>query len=159
MRCAPVILLFCLSSTGSALATGCQQPAMSEQEKADIRDSFSSRSSQTVMQPKSALLIEGLAPLVYMSEESGTIHIVDSSSGATLATAQAARGTLVRIDPVNGVYVGERLIHPGPLVAGHHFDVMMDLNSQSEWRTGLEAPKPAPPPATRPGNQQQKPSF
>lgn len=140
---------------------GCQQQqTMSQQEKADIRDALSQRSSQAaVVQPKSAALIEGPAPLLYMTRESGTIHITDSVSGAWLATADVARGTVIRIDPDHGVYVGERLLHPGPLPADHRFSVVMDINGQMQWQTRLEAPKPAPPPATRPANQRIEPSF
>lgn len=160
MRCAPVILLFCMASASSALAAGCQpQQTMSEQEKADIRDSLTARSSQAVVQPKSAVLIEGPAPLLYMTRESGTIHITDSGSGAWLATVSVERGTVIRVDSGSGVYVGERLVHPGPLPADHRYGVVMDMNSQMEWQSRLEAPKPAPPPATRPANERIKPSF
>lgn len=155
MRCASVILLFFTLSASVALAAGCQpQQTMSDQEKADIRDSLSQPSSQTaIVQPKSAVLIEGPAPLLYMTQEAGTIHITDSGNGAWLATANVDRGTVIRIDPDNGVYVGERLLHPGPLPANHHFGVVMDMSSQMEWQSRLEAPKPTLPPATRPANK------
>lgn len=160
MRCASFILLFWLLGASGALAAGCQQqPVMSEQEKADIRDSLTQRPTQTVVQPKSAVLIEGPAPLLYMAQEAGTLHITDAGTGAWLATANVSRGTVVRVDPDSGVYVGEQLLRPGPLAAGHRFSVVMDLNPQTQWQSRIEAPRPAPPPATKPANERIEPSF
>jgi hypothetical protein len=154
MRCAFVILLVCLAGASSALAAGCQQQqTFSDQEKADIHDSWNPRSSQSVAHPQSAVLAEGPAPLLYQARESGTIRVTDAGSGASLASAVVNRGTLIRLDPETGIFVDERRIRPGPLPEGRRFNIVIDMNSFNDWQSRVEAPKPAPPPATRPANE------
>lgn len=153
MRCAPVILLICLCGASSALAAGCQQQTFSEQEKADIRDSWNPGSTPAVVHPQLAVLAEGIAPLLYQAEEPGTIRVTDSGSGASLASAAVSRGTIVRLDPETGIFVDERRLRPGPLPEGRRFNIVMDLPAGNDWQSRVEAPKPAPPPATRPANE------
>jgi hypothetical protein len=151
MRCAPVILLNCLLATAGGLAAGCgQQQTFSDQEKADIRDSWKPGSSPAVQHPQSALLAEGPAPLLYQAQESGPIRVTDSASGVVLATATVGRGTMIRIDPDNGIFVAEKRLRAGPLKVGQRFSITLEMNQPNEWQSRVEAPKPAPP--TTPGD-------
>lgn len=152
MRCASVILLICLCGASPALAAGCQRQTFSEQEKADIRESWHPGSSPQVAHPQSAVLAQGPAPLLYRAEESGTIRVTDSA-GAALASAAVNRGSIVRLDPETGIFVDERRLRPGPLPQGRQFNIVMDLQAGNQWQSRIEAPKPAPPPATRPANE------
>lgn len=159
MPCAFVILATCLSVTSMALAAGCQQPTFSDQEKADIHDSWNPGASAVVAHPQSATLIEGPAPLLYQAREPGTIHVTDSASGARLATASVQRGTVIRVDSEDGIFIGEQKLKPGPLTAGRRYGIVLDVDASTDWQSRIEAPKPAPPPATRPASERNGPSF
>ena len=159
MPCAFVILAICLSVTSMTLAAGCQQQTFSDQEKADIRGSWNPGSTPAVAHPQSAMLIEGPAPLLYQAREPGTIHVTDSASGARLATATVQRGTVIRIDSEDGIFIGEQKAKAGPLTAGRRYGIVLDVDASGDWQSRIEAPKPAPPPATRPADQKIGPGF
>lgn len=159
MPCAFVILAICLSVTSMALAAGCQPQTFSDQEKADIRDSWKPGTSPAVAHPQSATLIEGPAPLLYQAREPGTIHVTDSASGARLATAAVQRGTVIRIDAEAGIFIGERKLKAGPLTAGRRYGIVLDVDASGDWQSRIEAPKPAPPRATRPANERSQSSL
>lgn len=160
MRHGPVIFGFCLIIAACACGAGCQpRQTFSEQEKKDIHDSWNPGSSPAVVTPQSSVLIEGPAPLLYAAREAGTIHVTDSGSGAWLATANVTRGTMIRIDPEDGILIGERRVQPGPLTAGHRYGIVLDLNPGTDWQSRVEAPKPKPPPATRPAEAKMEAPF
>lgn len=160
MRCASAILAICVAAASAALVAGCApQQTFSDREKADIRDSWNPGTSPAVVHPQSAVLIEGPAPLLYQARETGTIHVTDSSSGARLATATIERGTVIRIDSEDGIYVGEQRLRAGPLTPGQRYGIVLDLNQGTEWQSRIEAPKPAPPPSTRPADRTIEPPF
>jgi hypothetical protein len=157
--CAFVILATCLSVTSMALAAGCQQQTFSDQEKADIRASWNPGAQPAVAHPQSAVLIEGPAPLLYQAREPGTIHVTDSASGARLVTAAVQRGTVIRIDSEDGIFVGEQKLKAGPLTTGRRYGIVLDVDASGDWQSRIEAPKPAPPPPTRPANERSQSSF
>jgi hypothetical protein len=156
----PVIFGCWLIAAACACAAGCQpRQAFSEQEKQDIHDSWNPGSSRAVVTPQSSVLIEGPAPLLYPAQQAGTIHVTDSGSGAWLATASVARGTVIRIDAEDGIFAGERRVRPGPLTAGHRYGIVLDLNQGTDWQSRVEAPKPKPPPASRPADSRIEAPF
>jgi hypothetical protein len=158
----PGILKVSLASLLLAGVAGCQQTpqpqGLSEQEKADIRDSWNSSSAQ-VVHPNSTMLIEGPAPLVYQIGQAGTILVTDSNSGMPLARTTVGRGTIIRIEPEQGVYAGLRQLCPGPLTPGRRYGIVLREEETNNWTSGIQAPHPAPPVMPRPTNPKNTPLF
>lgn len=132
-------------------ALGCQQQpqGFSEAEKADIRDSWLPKSQQ-VIQPGSTELAEGTAPLIYQVPEAGRVQVTDTSTGQPLAIAAVNHGTIIRIDEAKGIYAGSRQLLAGPLEPGKRYGIQLAVPQTNDWQSRVEAPHPAPPPATRP---------
>lgn len=135
-------------------AIGCQQqqPGFSEAEKADIRDSWYPKSQQ-VIQPGSTELAEGAAPMIYQVPAAGNVQVIDAGTGQPLAMAAVTHGTIIRIDPEKGIYAGSRQLRRGPLEPGMHYGILLSVPQTNQWQSRVEAPHPAPPPATRPANE------
>jgi hypothetical protein len=142
------------------VAVGCQQQqsGFSEAEKADIRDSWFPKSQQ-VIQPGSTELAEGAAPLVYQVPQAGNLQVTDAATGQPLAVAAVNHGTIVRIDAKKGIYAGSRQLRPGPLEPGMRYGILLAVPQTNDWQSRVEAPHPAPPPATRPANDKGGPLF
>ena len=160
MHFAPSILSANVAGLLLLSALGCQQQqqGFSEAEKADIRDSWYPKSQQ-VVQPGSTELAEGPAPLIYQVPEAGNLQVTDRGTGAPLAIAAVNRGTIIRIDAEKGIYAGSRQLRPGPLEPGMRYALVLAVPHGNNWQSRVEAPHPAPPPATRPANEKSGPLF
>lgn len=139
---------------------GCQQQpqGFSEAEKADIRDSWYPKSQQ-VVHPGSTELTEGTAPLIYQVPQAGTLQVTDSATGMPIAIAAVNHGTIIRIDAEKGIYAGSRQLRPGPLEPGRRYGIVLAVPQANDWQSRVEAPHPAPPPATHPANEKNGPLF
>ncbi|HEY2584148.1 MAG TPA: hypothetical protein VGI81_00115 [Tepidisphaeraceae bacterium] len=156
MHVAPSILKPTFASLLLLVAMGCQQQhqGFSEAEKADIRDSWYPKSQQ-VIQPGSTEVAEGAAPLIYQVPTAGNVQVTDTATGQPLAIASVPHGTIIRIDQEKGIYAGSRQLRPGPLEPGQRYGIQLAVPHTNEWQSRVEAPRPAPPPATRPANEKQ----
>ncbi len=83
---------------------------------------------------------EGTAPLVYLLPGSGTVRIVDKTSGRELSTMPAESRSIIRIDDFAGVSLGKQTLLPGPLPAGHEYEIYLSTGSESAVEHTRSAP-------------------
>ena len=153
MHVVPSILKPSLAGLLLLVAMGCQQQqGFSEAEKADIRDSWYPKSQQ-VDHPGSTEVAEGTAPLIYQVPAAGNVQVTETGTGVPLAMASVSHGTIIRIDQEKGIFAGSRQLRLGPLEPGKHYGILLAVPHANEWQSRVEAPHPAPPPATRPANE------
>lgn len=135
----------------SALSGGCQ-PHRQQVDRTDMRDVWRHPGAGAgVAHPGSVTIAQGPGPLVCQVQQSGTLHVMDATTGGELAVTTAQPGTIIWVDEDKGVFANKRQIRPGPLARGHEYSISVDVETANDWRTGVEAPKPAPPPASQPG--------
>jgi len=83
---------------------------------------------------------EGPAPLVYLLPASGALRVVDKSAGRDLATTPAQTRTILRIDELTGVQLGQQTLVKGPLPAGHEYEVYLSTDASNEVRHDVSRP-------------------
>lgn len=133
----------------AAGATGCQSGAKTD-ERADFRDAWQRPASGAIARPQSVVVAQGPSPLVFQARQSGMIHVTDLTSGQELASGPVTPGTLVWVNEDKGVFVNDGRIRPGPLPAGHSYGIVIDIDQDNSWRSGVQAPRP-PRSTSRPG--------
>lgn len=135
-----------------ALLLGCQQqPKVDREEMRDVWQHPGAGGA--VAHPNSVILAQGPSPVVYQVQQSGTVHIMDTTNGIELAAVTVPAGTIVWIEEDKGVFANKQKLRPGPLPGGHQYSISLDVEAADAWRTGVEAPKPAPPAASQPANR------
>jgi hypothetical protein len=74
---------------------------------------------------KSYPVKEGTPPLVYMLESDAIVEVIDTGTGASVATAQLPRRTIVSVDATRGVRAGGQTLSTAPLNAGHMYQIFV----------------------------------
>lgn len=74
----------------------------------------------------STRLKTGAAPLSYLLGPGGPIHIVDATTGKTVAKLTAAPQAVITIDETKGISVANIVVKAGPLPAGHQYELWLD---------------------------------
>jgi len=134
----------------AALLAGCAQPKQPVNRE-EMREVWQHPgSSGTVARPSSVTVAQGPSPLVYQVQQAGRLHVTDATSGAELATALVQPGTIVWADEDRGIFANKQKLRSGPLPGGHPYSMSLDIEAADDWRAGVQAPRPARLPATRP---------
>ena len=71
-------------------------------------------------------LTSGPAPLSFILGPGGPVRIVDTTTGKTVATSTAPVQASISIDPTKGISIANQTVIPGPLPAGHRYEVWLD---------------------------------
>ena len=135
----------------AALLAGCTQQPRQTTTREEMREVWQHPGSTgTVAHPSSVTVAQGPSPLVYQFQQAGRLHVSDSTTGAELATELVEPGTIVWVDEDKGIFANKQKLRPGPLPGGHPYSMSLDIEAADDWRAGVQAPRPAPLPATRP---------
>jgi hypothetical protein len=130
---------------------GCQQrPQVDREEMREVWQHPGAGGA--VAHPNSVIVAQGASPLLYQVQQAGTLHVTDTTNGSELATTVVQPGTIVWIDQDKGIFANKQKLRPGQLPGGHQYSISFDLETADAWRTGVEAPRPAPPAASQPAN-------
>ncbi|MDB5322721.1 MAG: hypothetical protein JWN40_4352 [Phycisphaerales bacterium] len=74
----------------------------------------------------STKLAAGPATLNYLVGPGGPIHVIDLTTGKTIATAVAPVQAVIVVDQTKGVIVANKVVKAGPLPAGHRYEIWLD---------------------------------
>jgi hypothetical protein len=75
---------------------------------------------------------QGAPPLAYIVEVGGTVRIAEMETGATVAQAVAAPGSIVSVDETAGVRVGDDLLVKGPLPSGRTYGIYLEDQEENQ---------------------------
>ena len=142
-------------ATGTAgvalVGAGCHT-GQSESEKAKAREDFQEawahRTPEEASHPKSMVVAQGRAPLVYQAPADCTVHIYDTTTGNEIATAAAKNDGLIYVSEQTGAFVNGKRVVPGPLAPGHRYSISVDTPHDEDWDSYVR--RQAPPPASQP---------
>jgi hypothetical protein len=56
----------------------------------------------------------------------GPVRIVDITTGQTVVTATAPVQATIKVDAAQGISIANQTLTPGPLPAGHRYEVWLD---------------------------------
>jgi hypothetical protein len=124
MRARPIIFAAPLA----ALAIGCQSEQPKTPEKID-RATWASPHTGLVGHNQPVAVVEGPPPVVYQAMTSGPFHVMDATTGGTVASGVAQHMDIVRVD-VRGVFIGKDRITSGALPADHRYTIYVDPQTQ-----------------------------
>jgi len=82
--------------------------------------------SATPVDPNATRLTSGPAPLSFILGPGGPVRIVDTTTGQTVVTTTAPVQATITIDAAHGISIANQTVTPGPLPAGHRYDVWLD---------------------------------
>ena len=68
------------------------------------------------------------APLTYMLGSGGEIRVVDADTQKVIVTTTAPPQAVIVVDQAAGVSVANTVVKPGPLPAGHKFELWLNTN-------------------------------
>jgi hypothetical protein len=127
-------------------AAGChsgQSESEKEKAKEDFREAWAHRAPPPeASHPKSVVVAQGPSPLVYQVQEPCTVHVVDTTTGAEIATAAARKLGMVYVSEETGAFVnGERVV-PGPFNHGHRYSISVDMPHDETWGSYLKFKPP-----------------
>jgi hypothetical protein len=71
-------------------------------------------------------LATGPASLNYLLGAGGAIHVIDLTTGKTIATAIAPTQAVITVDETRGVVVANQVVKAGPLPTGHRYEIWLD---------------------------------
>jgi hypothetical protein len=74
----------------------------------------------------STKLATGPATLNYLLGAGGPIHVIDLTTGKTIATAVAPTQAVIIIDESRGVVVANKVVKAGPFPTGHRYEIWLD---------------------------------
>ena len=86
-------------------------------------------------------VIEGPAPLMYITQGSGIFRVVDRTTGETLAEEFAKGRTVLRVDDKYGVVFGTEVVLKGPRPPGHKYAFYLQADTENYIRQGRIGPK------------------
>lgn len=137
-----------IACVAAGAAAGCHS-GQNEKEKAreDFREAWAHRTPPEAMQqPKAVIVAQGPSPLVYQVLEPCTVHIIDATTGAEIATAAAKKQGLVYVSEETGAFVNGDRVAPGPFNRGHRYAISVEVAQEQSWssqRRIESAPKAA----------------
>jgi hypothetical protein len=91
---------------------------------------------------------EGVAPLLYQTEQEQVIQVVDRTADQVLGQATVPKRTVVRVDERLGVIAGKEALFVGPLEKGHRYAIVVVPQGDAVSRSGRLVP--AAPPTLEP---------
>lgn len=109
------------------LIAGCQKDEPHNPMGMDFRDTYGPK--QPVIQDAKGHrpVAVGKPPLAYMVDVQASVRIMNTATNEQLATAPVKAGTVVAVDKEEGIYVGEKIIRPGPLDADVKYGIYIDV--------------------------------
>lgn len=117
-----------LVAAGLALTVlGCRQPgqqAVSPEDRQSMQTTPSARTRIQVNAP--TLLTEGAAPLYWSAAPGQNLRIVDLDTNEIVLRMNMAENAIVAIDSKAGILVGGEKRVPGPLPAGHRYQIWLE---------------------------------
>jgi hypothetical protein len=122
---------------------GCHpQPQMKAHEAPATQPSYVGDVRQVPLAaPAQSLPVqEGAPPLAYRVESSGTVRVVDETSGATIASSPLNAGEFVAVTQGSGVVLGGEKLVKGPLPDGHRYGIYVDHSTGNLYRSGAIVP-------------------
>src|SRR5882724_3798942 len=85
-------------------AAGCQSTSPEKKAREDLVDAWARHAPGDVQHPGTVLVAQGRSPVVFQVQEPVTVHIMDTTVGKEIATASAARGSLVYVSEDTGAF-------------------------------------------------------
>ena len=146
-------LMIACVATGAA--AGCRtERADKEQAKEEFREAWARPTPEGALEhPKTVVVARGVSPLVFQVQEPCRVHIVDTTTGAELASAEAGKLGLVYVSEEKGAFVSGKRVSAGPLPPGHAYAISVDVEQGESFKSEkkvLTAPKA---PASQPGER------
>ena len=83
---------------------------------------------------------EGSSPLVFLLPGSGSLRVVDKTTGIDLASTQAQARSILRIDDLTGVTLGKQSLVKGPLPSGHEYAIYLTTGTENVIERGVLSP-------------------
>jgi len=99
------------------------------------------RSARLNVTSEATPVIEGPAPLMYITQGPGIFRVVDRTSGETLAEMFAKGRTVLRVDDRYGVVFGTETLLKGPRPPGHKYAFYLQPDTANFMRSGRVGPK------------------
>ena len=94
-----------------------------------------------VQQPVPAKPVrEGASPIVFLLPGSGSLRVVDKTTGIDLASAEAQARSILRIDDLTGVTLGKQTLVKGPLPNGHEYAIYLTTGTENVIERGVLTP-------------------
>ncbi len=115
---------------GAAELIGCADKSSRNPMGMDFRDTFGPRPPSFQDAQGRRPVVVGKPNLAYMIDFPCTVRVVNLVTGQTLIDVKTLAGTVVAVDRQQGVYLGERILSPGPLDAESRFAIYLDLPPQ-----------------------------
>ena len=130
------VLLLCCVLLGCTKKESTEKPRKlsttrkaSDEFREDIQTSKRDLAGGTASTP----VQQGSLPLVYLVESAVKVRVVDSTAGATIATADASPRSIVSVS-TKGVSVGGVDISSEPLSDKHKYIIFLDHGGENEIR-------------------------
>ncbi len=147
------LMIACVATgaAGAAVMTAGCHSGQSEKDKAkeDFREAWSHRTPpEDASHPKSVVVAQGPSPLVYQVNEPCTVHIVDTTTGAEITSAEVKRQGMVYLSEQTGAFVNGNRIVPGPFSPGHRYAISVDVGQEQSW--SVQKKEAVPPPRLAP---------
>ncbi len=121
---APIIAPL-LALTIATAFTGCRNKNNSD-TTGGVSRSVDAAPSGAPLPTDSLKLATGPASLNYLLGSGGAIHVVDLTTGKTIATAVAPTQAVITVDESKGVVVANKVVKAGPLPTGHRYEIWLD---------------------------------
>jgi len=80
------------------------------------------------------------APIVYLLPAGGSLRVVDKTAGMDLAVTQAEARSILRVDDLTGVTLGQKTLLKGPLTPGHEYEVYLTTGAENVIQRGTFSP-------------------
>ncbi len=129
-----VMVSACRSTTRSDRPAPTTQPAPSGMRNARVEPNAE---LPLPVAQASTPIAKGPTPLVYLYDLGGPVRVVDSTTGAQIASAVAPARSIVRVDDRHGVTVGSLNVSQGPLPAGHQYVIYLDPETDNVFRRSV----------------------
>ncbi len=99
------------------------------------------------------VVAEGSPPVLYSLKRGDRVRVIDVTSGKELASAIADGPVIVNVQQT-GVFIGDERFRAGPMAMDHQYRILLDLEPDQAWRTGVEVAPIREPQTTRPAPRQ-----
>lgn len=147
------LLAACAQGSGCAAGTGvtdqeqtaqAEQRATDEQRNEPIAPVAQERTVEApviVAKPVPPKPVrQGTTPIVYLLPSDGSLRVVDKTANRELAAAPAEARSILRIDDLTGVTLGQQTLVKGPLAPGHDYEIFLSTGSENVIRRDVSSP-------------------
>lgn len=115
------------------------QPTTAPSLAAPLQENW--RTARLKVTSQATPVIEGPAPLMYITQGPGIFRVVDRTTGETLAEMFAKGRTVLRVDDRYGVVFGTETLLKGPRPPGHKYAFYLQPDTTNVYRQGRIGPK------------------